>query len=301
MTHGSDSGQRNGAARAAAFAAVLCLALLLGYGLWTRQGSRVVFRGDSAFGQVRVVERADGLRSLYVGAGRARQSAVFPGRPEHLEIAYTRVAMVGLALAPPDARILFVGLGGGAMPAYTRRALPHARIDVVEIDPLIVEVAGRFFGFRPDDAMVVHTGDGRAFIERAAPGSYHLVVLDAFSDDQIPRALATVEFLEAVRATLVPGGVVVSNLWSSSGEYGPMLSTYDAVFPELHLIRVGSGLQRIVVAAPEVRRLDRAALVAASRRLGERVDLEFDLADLVRRGYQPAPPPNSPMLRDAFP
>jgi spermidine synthase len=181
---------------AGALVVAAILVLLVAAALWylATPGSRTIYEADSEFGGVRVTEARDGLRALYTGAGRGRQTALYPDRPLHLESAYTRVGMIGLALVPPDARILFVGLGGGAMPTYTRHVLPDAAIDVVEIDPVIVDVAQRFFAFRPDERLRVHTGDGRAFIEAAAPGTYDLIVLDAFSDDAIPRALATREF-----------------------------------------------------------------------------------------------------------
>jgi spermidine synthase len=292
------SSLRPGARAAAAALAALCLALVVVCRA-SQPGEKIVFEGESAFGRVRVVERADGLRSLYTGDGDARQSAVYPGRPGHLELAYTRVAAVGLALVPPGGRILFVGLGGGAMPMYAREVLPDARIDVVEIDPLVVEVARSHFGFRPDARMAVHTGDGRAFIESAPPASYDLVVLDAFSDDDIPFTLTTWQFLRAVRARLAPGGAVVSNLWSSAREYEPMLATYDSVFGDVHVVRVGRRAQRIVVAAPERGRLGRATLVRASRELAARAELGFDLAALVAEGYQRPPERRVPVLDDA--
>ena len=282
---------------AAVVVAALLLVLALGY--WSSSlRSKVIFDGQSAFGRVWVMERADGLRSLYTGEGRARQSAVFPARPKHLEIAYTRVAAVGLAFTPPDGRILFVGLGGGAMPMYARQVLPKAQIDVVEIDPLIVDIAPRYFGFRPDSHLMVHTSDGRAFIEQAQAESYDLIVLDAFSDDEIPFALATRQFLETVRSRLTPRGMVVSNLWSSNGAYESMLATYAAVFDQAHLVHVGRGTQRILVAGSALRPLDRHALVEASRMLAREVDLGFDLPELVRRGYEGQPSAGAPALVD---
>ena len=299
MRHAPQFRIRSTAGRVSAIAAALCLALLLAYWVWSRHGSRVIFDDESAFGRIRVAEDASGLRSLYMGAGRARQSAVYPGRPKHLEIAYTRAAMVGLALTPSDGRILFVGLGGGAMPMYTRQVMPEAQIDVVEIDPMIVDVAQRYFGFQPDSQLVVHTGDGRAFIEQeAALGSYDLIVLDAFSDDEIPFALTTVQFLEAVRTRLAPGGVVASNLWSSQGEYLPMLATYGSVFDQVHLVRVGRGSQRILIASTSTHRLDRSALVEASRMLAGRADLGFDLPKLVEKGYETPPGATAAVLED---
>ena len=266
--------------------------------LLTTQRTRTVFETHSEFGRVRVTERSDGLRSLITGDGRARQSAIYPGRPMHLELAYSRVGMAGLALVPPDARILFVGLGGGAMPMYTRQVMPDAHIDVVEIDPVIVEVAQRWFGFRPDAQMVVHTGDGRAFIEDAPRATYDLIVLDAFSDDEVPYSLTTREFLQAVRAALTPEGVVVSNLWTGSPSYQAMLTTYDTVFDEVHLLRVPRRAQHILVAGTGARPLDAATMANAARTFAARVETGFDLPRLVEEGYEPVPPTDAPVLED---
>ena len=262
------------------------------------QRTHTVFEGESGFGRVRVTERADGLRSLYTGEGRARQSAIYPGRPMHLEHAYTRVGAVGLALVPRDGRLLFVGLGGGAMPMHARAVLPDARIDVVEIDPLIVDVAQRWFGFAPDPRMTVHTGDGRAFIEAAPPATYDLIVLDAFSDDEVPYALTTRQFLETVRSRLSPGGVVVSNLWTAQRDYDAMIATYDIVFDDVHLIDVPRRSQRILLASQSSRPLDEAALVAAARSLANNADLGFDLTALVEAGYRPVGETRAPVLED---
>jgi spermidine synthase len=266
--------------------------------LLTTQRTRTVFETRSEFGRVRVTERSDGLRSLITGDGRARQSAIYPGRPMHLELAYSRVGMAGLALVPPAARILFVGLGGGAMPMYTRQVMPDAHIDVVEIDPVIVEVAQRWFGFRPDAQMVVHTGDGRAFIENASPATYDLIVLDAFSDDEVPYSLTTRKFLSAVHAALSPGGIVVSNLWTAAPAYPAMLATYRAVFDEVHLLRVPRHAQRILVAGTGARPLDARTLADAAHAFTTRVETGFDLPRLVEEGYEPVPPTDAPVLED---
>jgi spermidine synthase len=263
------------------------------------RGARLVFDGRSEYNRVRVVEHADGLRSLYLDEGRTRQSSVYPGRPLHLEFEYTRVGMIAAALMPPDGRILFVGLGGGAMPMYLRQILPDARIEAVEIDPLVVEVAHRYFGFVSDERTVVHTGDGRAFVEEPTAGAFDVIVLDAYSDEGIPLALATREFLEHVRARLASGGVVVSNVWTSAPEYASLLATYTAVFPETRLLRVEGHRQRIVLASGGDRALDRGALLAHARELAARAELGFDLVARIEMGYELPPRIEAPVLEDA--
>lgn len=256
--------------------ATLAVALLFAL----RADSTVVFEGEGDFGAVQVIERGDGLRELYTGAGRARQSAIYPSQPRRLELAYSRTAMIGPALVEPSARVLFVGLGGGAMPTFVRRVMPEARLEVVEIDPLIVRLAAEWFDFRPDSAMVVHTADGRAFIEDAPPGSWDLIVLDAFSDTDIPRALTTRTFLESVRRGLVPQGVVVSNLHTAAPEYESMVATYVDVFSTVLLVPVPGRRQEVLIATDR-RGLDRASVTAAARAWTERFQPGFDLEALM--------------------
>ena len=57
----------------------------------------------------------------------------------------------------------------------------QARISVVELDPIMLEVASKWFGFTKNDRMNVHIGDGIEFIYGQAqkiksPGSNYIYV-----------------------------------------------------------------------------------------------------------------------------
>ena len=189
----------------------LALATLLLAGSHAFGAPRVLYETHSDYNEIRVTEDAGGRRALRFERG-ALQSLIRPGEPLRLELPYTQLAMAGLAFVPRPQRLLVVGMGGGAMPMFLRAVLPRAHIDVVDIDPEVVAVARRFFGFREDARMKAHVADGRRFIEAAGP-AYDVIFLDAFGPSSIPEHLATREFLAAVRARLTPKGVVVSNVW----------------------------------------------------------------------------------------
>lgn len=61
--------------------------------------------------------------------------------------------------------MLLVGLGGGALAQFLRDFVPNITVEVVELDPAVLEVATEWFGFRPDDRLTVTIGDG---LERIA-------------------------------------------------------------------------------------------------------------------------------------
>ena len=136
-----------------------------------------------------------------------------------------------------DARsVLIVGGGGGVVPTIYRRDYPQLeRIDVVEIDPVVAELAERYFGYRPGENGVTTTiMDGRVYI-RDCPRQYDIVILDAFTGGRPPFHLLTREFLQLVKGRLGPKGVVHLNIISAlEGEksrlFWAMLKTFHSVF-----------------------------------------------------------------------
>src|SRR5712691_10181265 len=125
----------------------------------------VIYEKPSRYNTIIVTEDHNGLSTLIFERGGTRQRVVKQGDPDHLQLSYVRFAVVGLALCEEPRRVLVVGLGGGTLPTFLRKHYPNAAIDVAEIDLDVVDVAKRFFGFREDERMRAHVGDGRRFIE----------------------------------------------------------------------------------------------------------------------------------------
>jgi spermidine synthase len=251
-------------------------------------------------GAIVVTEDAGGLRTLRFADG-SRQSVVKPGDPEHLEMPYARVALAGLALCGEPRRILVVGLGGGMLPGFLRRHYPEATIDAVEIDPAVVDVARRYFGFREDARMRAHVDDGRRFVERVRE-PYDVILLDAFGAGGVPPRLTTAEFLRSVRRALAPGGVAVGNVWKTAENpaYDSMLRTYEETFDEVLMLDVAGYVNQIVIALPGRRGVGRGELVQRARALSSSRRFRFDLGELVEAGWVQPPRrrPGRP-LRDA--
>jgi spermidine synthase len=249
----------------------------------------VLYEKTSAYNHIIVTQDAQGRRYLQFERNGALQSVVRPGRPLELELPYTQMAMVGLAFVPAPKRLLVVGLGGGSMPMFLRTVVPDARIDVVDIDPDVVDVARRYFGFREDDALRAHVGDAREFIESPGP-AYDLIFLDAYGPASIPEHLATREFLAAVRARLTEGGAVVSNVWEQSvnTRFNSMERTYQVAFRQLYTFDVPSSANRILVGVVRSEKYPRAALEARAERLERERGVPFDLSQQVARGYEDA-------------
>jgi len=147
--------------------------------------SKVIYQKESPYNMVVVTEDDQGMRTLLFGNDGVRQSVVKVGDPDHLELPYARTMVSGLALCPDPKRLLVVGLGGGTIPSFLHKHYPQTRIDAVDIDPVVVDVARQFFGFVEDATMKGYAEDGRKFIEER-PNAYDLIFLDAFGSESIP-------------------------------------------------------------------------------------------------------------------
>jgi spermidine synthase len=279
------------------------LCTLLALSLLACAGQTVIYEKASNFGRIIVTEDHQGLRTLLFALDGARQSVAKPGDPDHLELPYTRFAFAGLALCGQPRRFLVVGLGGGTLPGFLRKHYPDAAIDVAEIDPDVVEVAKAYFGFREDELMRVHVGDGREFIERVREPSYDVIFLDAFGSHSVPPHLTTHEFLQAVRRALLPGGVAVGNIWKRARNplYDAMVRTYEEVFDELFMLDVASDVNMIVLALPRAQPMSRSELVERARQISKAKQFRFDLGALVNAGFVDAPQKkrSGRVLRDA--
>lgn len=220
-----------------------------------------------------------------------------PRRPRQMIFPYTRMMMTGLAFQPAPQRILVVGLGGGTLPEALEELYPAAVLDVVEIDPVVVEVATDYFAYEPGPNTEVHTQDARVFTKRArqrvlraraakAPAlGYDLILLDAFNGDYIPEHLLTREYLQETRDLLNDGGIVVANTFVQSRLFDHESTTYQSVFDQFLTLSLPLSGNRIVIAGSAA--LDAEDLNEARRQTAALVErlapYDVDLADLISR------------------
>ena len=237
---------RRHGARAASFA---CLAACLAA---TCASGRVVHREASLYQTVLVTERGATVCLQFEARADVRnQSCIDRRRPRRMVLPYTRMLLGSLLLIPDPETILVIGLGGGVLPKAFAELLPDARIDVVEIDPVVVAVAERFFGFQSTERVRLFVSDARVFTRRAhgRERRYDLVVLDAFGSEYIPEHLMTLEYFRETRALLTERGVVAGNTFQDSGLRDHESATWFQAFgPFIDFTRDVS-LNRIVLAS----------------------------------------------------
>jgi predicted membrane-bound spermidine synthase len=200
-----------------------------------------LFRGNSHFGLLQVVDRSDGGCRFYLNDSLT-QNTYDPGRK--LSVSHFTYALSGLARAYTTNinDVLCIGLGVGIVPMEFARQ--GARVDVVEINPAVVPLAVRFFDLQTNKLNLT-LDDGRHFLNRCRK-QYDVVVLDAFLGDSSPSHLMTQEAFTSIRRVLRPGGTLVINSFGNLEDGKDFFTaslnrTLRAVFPCVRMHTSGDG------------------------------------------------------------
>jgi spermidine synthase len=141
--------------------------------------------------------------------------------PSLLQFRYVR--WFDAALADPiaaldgSASVLHVGGGGFSFPRHLAAVHPASRQTILELDPVVYDVARDELGYRPTDRDSVVIGDARLSATALATDAFDVVVGDAFGGLSVPWHLTTAEFVAEIDRIMRPGGVYVMNLIDGPG------------------------------------------------------------------------------------
>ncbi|MBA2487621.1 MAG: fused MFS/spermidine synthase [Nitrospira sp.] len=194
----------------------------------------LVHQEDSPYQQVRV--RDDDL-FRYLVLDRTWHAVMWRADPVTLFLPYSQLMVAAVALAPEPKRGLILGHGGGSLAKWLDLVWPELELDVVEFDPVVVQMAEQYFEYRPPANHHVFVKDARVFL-RDTNVTYDVIWVDAFARHLVPFHLTTVEFFSELRSRMNPNGVVALNL-ASSGEGGDLqranavVQTVKTAFPTI--------------------------------------------------------------------
>lgn len=202
----------------------------------SRLGGVLLHTERSFFGVHRIVEAHDGShRKLYHGSTiHGWQSLPATGcEPSSY---FSRKGPIGDLFATAAGRlerVAVIGLGTGALACYAGARHPWT---FYEIDPVVERLAtnAAYFSQLSNSAgkVSIVVADGRIGLHRAAPGSYDLLILDAFSSDSIPVHLLTLEAFQLYFSRLTARGIIAVHI---SNRYLQLEPALAAVAGELGL------------------------------------------------------------------
>jgi spermidine synthase len=168
----------------------------------------------------------------------ATVSAIDLADPRRLVIPYTATMFAAMLINPAPDRVLSIGLGAGAFNRLFEPTFKTASLTTAEIDPMMVDVAETYTGFRPDDRDTIVINDGRRYLHQTEQ-KWDWIVLDAYvRKSQVPPQFTTVEFYKLVMSRLRANGVFVDNLHAGTELFQSNVKTLAAVFPQVVLFTV---------------------------------------------------------------
>lgn len=162
--------------------------------------------------------------------------------------------IISYILAPEGKRCLVIGLGLGIIPNWFEQQ--GITCDVVDINPAIVDVARKYFGYRGTGDIYIQ--DARYFLNETRR-HYDYIVLDVFSGDITPAHLLSIEALKLMRDRLTSKGVLAVNLIGSTQQEtfmtASVVRTIEAafdqvdVFPVFNVARSKDGIGNLAIMA----------------------------------------------------
>lgn len=232
--------------------------LLIGFAVMPSSGNAKLLEEERSLYQNVYVVQENGyicMRFRKKSHNDLSQSCIYDDGSKQLVFDYYKLAMGATFFLDEPKDILVVGLGGGVLVNHYKELYPNANITSVEIDPVVADMAKKYFNYTDDgEQYTTHVRDGRVFVKRAQRKEqrYDFILLDAFNSDYIPEHMMTKEYLEEVKSILKPGGIIMANTFSSSALFHHESETYHQVFGELYQIRFeNEKTNRVIVVSNE--------------------------------------------------
>ena len=230
---------------------------------------------QSAFSHIRIRKRGT-LRSLMFvrdNGDEVFESQIDLVQPHVLQFEYPRFLAANYLLRPQPKSVLVGGLGGGMMVHFLRHIDPKLRVDVVEIDPVVVRLADEYFNVRPGAGVSIITADGLKYLTETR-NNYDVIYLDAFLK---PSAATDVtgapldqrarQFYKTLQTKLNPGGLVAFTANRHAGD-AEDLRDLSAAFAQTYVFPLSH--EYVVLGSTDAARVANAELERRGRELDRR-------------------------------
>lgn len=206
-----------------------------------------------------------------------------PNDLTELPVEYTKSFTIGMAYPKNLNSFLMIGMGGGSTSWYLHKSLPKAKVVAVELDPEIVRLSRKYYGFKQNgkqsENFIISELDGRMHILRKKQ-KHDIIFVDAYRGQFVPFHLMTKEFFTLAKKRLSKGGVMVQNIEPSTMLYDSAIATISSVFDHVDVYRGGGN---IVAIAYDGEKKSIESLIDKATQLQETHKFRYALPDLIQK------------------
>jgi spermidine synthase len=267
---------------------------LLVFGLaeaYTDEPGELVADVTSKFSRIKVRQSQEGgrqVRTLYFvrdSGEEVVESMLSLDKPHDLLVDYTKYMFLSYVFKPKQERVLIVGLGGGSMVHFMKHYDPGAKVDVVEIDPKVVELAEKYFGVKTGGNVNVINKDAFVYFKDAT-ATYDVIYMDAFlkpaadtDTTGVPKKLKTIQFYKEIQKKLSPDGMVVFNI-NPHDTIDQDVKNITEAFPQMYAFHLPNGGGLAVVGSMNKERLSAAAVRDRAAELDRRFKTSYSFREM---------------------
>lgn len=200
---------------------------------------------DTAYSRVwiyDIIQKDTKLKTRNLLINNEHSSAMFLDNNE-LVYEYTKYYNLARHLNPHFKKTLMFWWAWYSFPKSFLLNYPNSKIDVVEIDPKMTELAKKYFNLRDNKNLHIYHEDWRVYLNKTK-NKYDVVFWDAFSSHySIPYQLTTKEAIQKTYNILNKDWVVILNIisaieWDKWQFLQAEYKTYKSIFPQVYIFPV---------------------------------------------------------------
>lgn len=230
------------------FASLVGFALLffpLGYHWDSKLYDKIIHHDRNFFGPLKIFDSTTGVRVFMSGiTNHGTQALDEKWRLTPLSYYSTssplQDAVHILDKGPFPQKVGVVGLGIGVIACFEHKGRSY---DFFEINPLVRDIAENqdYFTYLKDcgSQYEIILGDGRMMMKEQSDGGYDAIVIDAFTSDNIPAHLVTLEALELYFRKLKENGMLIVHISNNHVDLEPVLQKASEKMGIPALARIG--------------------------------------------------------------
>jgi len=147
--------------------------------------------------------------------------------------------------------VLLLGFGAGSVASIlTDNYKLDCHITAVEKDQLVIDIGEKYFNTNRYNNLELHCSDAAEFVTKDNM-QYDLIVVDVFSDLDVPKELETKDFILALKSRLNPNGLVLFNKvvynYSLKKQLPELKSLFESCFEKVSIYHT-MGINRVIIA-----------------------------------------------------